>query len=609
MDDGGTDRMRSVAGLVAVLGLAGALRFAGLRGVAADPFYDASVRTMAGSWHALVVGALEPGARVAIDKPPLDLWLQAATVRLLGFGRLQLQLPVALAGLAAVALLFDLVRRLAGTAAGLTAAAALAVLPLSVLTARSDTMDTVMMALLVLAAWLATRAAQTRRPWLLWLAGGAAGLAFEVKLLEAVVALPALALGTALAWPGARRHLAGAAAAFCAVALAWLVALSLLPAGERPFALGSENGSAWSAAFVYDGIGRLGIGVPAPDAPTVRIAPAMGGTGPLRLLRERPSDAAGLIGTVTLAAMALGLGAALLTRGRPAPRRAASLAGALRARLPADRVRAAALVGLVVWLTTGLVVYSGMARLHLRYLEGFTPAVAATLGVGLVALARAAPRRRTAAAGCVAATALAAGYAVAVAEPPPAARAVALAATAAVACLAAVAVGRRDARAWPLLATVALVAVLAAPTARSVEVVRTSANDSGAPGALPPHVLARLSAYLIAHQGDARDEAAVQNPYTAAAIVVRDQRPIMILDNTDERPLVPVAELRAAVRRGDVRSVLVGPECLIPSPQRPTAGCADARWVQAHGTEVTAQAGIWRGRRHSRLFRVSDGSG
>jgi hypothetical protein len=52
----------------------------------------------------------------------------------------------------AVVLLYDLVRRGFGVLAGLVAAAALAVLPAAVLTARSDTMDSVMAALLVLAA-------------------------------------------------------------------------------------------------------------------------------------------------------------------------------------------------------------------------------------------------------------------------------------------------------------------------------------------------------------------------------------------------------------------------------------------------------------------------
>src|SRR4029079_12992672 len=132
----------------------------------------------------LLCGGRGRGAHVSIDKPPLDLWLQVASVKLLGFDRIALQLPAALSGIAAVVLLYDLVRRLAGPVAGLAAAAVLAVLPVAVLTARSDTMDSVMSALLVLAAWLIVRACQTGRAWLLYAAAASAGLAFETKQLE-----------------------------------------------------------------------------------------------------------------------------------------------------------------------------------------------------------------------------------------------------------------------------------------------------------------------------------------------------------------------------------------------------------------------------------------
>ncbi len=39
--------------------------------------------------------------------------------------------------------------------------------------------------------------------------------------------------------------------------------------------------------------------------------------------------------------------------------------------------------GARVWLITGLVLFSQMTRLHPRYVEGFTPAVAALVGIGV----------------------------------------------------------------------------------------------------------------------------------------------------------------------------------------------------------------------------------
>src|SRR5204863_8048605 len=37
----------------------------------------------------------------------------------------------------------------------------------------------------------------------------------------------------------------------------WLTATLLFPAGERPYAIGSTNGSAWNAAFVFNGSDRI----------------------------------------------------------------------------------------------------------------------------------------------------------------------------------------------------------------------------------------------------------------------------------------------------------------------------------------------------------------
>ncbi|MEA2397668.1 MAG: hypothetical protein QOK25_1224, partial [Thermoleophilaceae bacterium] len=116
---------------------AGVLRFWALGAAQPNPYYDAAVRSMGLSLHNFLVGAYEPGASVAIDKPPIDLWLQVASVKLLGFGPRGLIAPGALASTAAVPLLYGTVRRVFGQWAGLAAAAALAVLPISVVTARS----------------------------------------------------------------------------------------------------------------------------------------------------------------------------------------------------------------------------------------------------------------------------------------------------------------------------------------------------------------------------------------------------------------------------------------------------------------------------------------
>src|SRR6478736_1854671 len=184
----------AAAPVVAVTLLGAVLRVWDFGRVGANPFYDAAVRSMSLSWHDFFFGAFEPGAQVSIDKAPADLWLQVASVKLLGFSSVALRVPEVAAGILAIPLLYDLVRRLFGRGAGLAAAAALAVLPAAILTAHSDTMDSLMMLFDLLAAWLVVVGAQSRRVWPVVAAGAVLGVAFNVKLFQALVVLPSLAL-------------------------------------------------------------------------------------------------------------------------------------------------------------------------------------------------------------------------------------------------------------------------------------------------------------------------------------------------------------------------------------------------------------------------------
>src|ERR1700694_2942138 len=162
------------AALAAITVAAAVLRLLYIGRVSPDPFYDAAVRSMGLSWHNFFFGAFEPGGSVSIDKPPVDLWLQVVSVKVFGFSSTTLKLPEVFAGVFSVPLLFVAVRRMWSPAAGLAAALALAVLPVEVITARSDTMDAVMMVLIVLALVLLVRAAETGSSR--WLLGAAAAL-------------------------------------------------------------------------------------------------------------------------------------------------------------------------------------------------------------------------------------------------------------------------------------------------------------------------------------------------------------------------------------------------------------------------------------------------
>jgi len=569
-------RVLAIGGLLAVCVAGAALRFENFDSVYTTPYYDAAVRSMGLSWHNFFYGTLEPSGQISIDKTPVDLWLQVASTKLFGFSSVSLRLPPAIAGTLALPLLYDLVRRGYGRWAGLAAAIALAVLPSSVLTSRSDTMDTVMGTLLIAAAWLVVRAGPERRPLAVIAAGAVAGLAFEVKLFEASVALPALAL---LAWlaldtsPARKaRTLAFAGVAFLSVAASWAVVASLLP-GHHPYPLGSTDGQIWNVILVYNGIHRLG------NAPTSATSPGL-----LRLFDGGPPRHFGqLIGVELITALTFGALASVC-----AVRRSATGA-------PIDdrqRRRRAVGWGLGAWLVIGAVVASFMGRQWPRYLEAFTPAVAAVLGIAIVSIGQAAAhRRRASLALCACAVTAALAGPLTGADRGPATTVAITAALCAV-VLAAVAIWapRRDRLAAGATALI-VVAALAVPASTSLRLVRTGAGDSARAGHMPAAVLNPLSAYLRAHQGTARYEVASASILKATSLILRDTRPVLTLAGDAGRPLLTPGQLAHRSRSGQVRYALIGRvKC---NRLGHGSGCAPVvQWARAHGTDVSRAAGL-----------------
>jgi 4-amino-4-deoxy-L-arabinose transferase-like glycosyltransferase len=624
---------------------AAVLRLLHIDQVSPDPFYDAAVRSMGLSWHNFFFGAFEPGGSMSIDKPPVDLWLQVASVKLFGFSSTTLKLPEAFAGIASVPLLFAAVRRMWSTPAAIAAAITMAVLPVEVITSRSDTMDGVMMALIVLALLFVVRAGEHGSTAWLLAAAATLGLAFDVKLLESLVALPGLAVLAYLGLPGSRRtrllQLGAATAVYVVVALAWLTATLLAPAHDRPYAIGSTNGSAWNAAFVFNGTERLGGKSPEPQFTVyepgrhypeatqsqrdhIPIVPP----SPTRLLARIGPLSGERLGLVLLVALLLGIPALLWgvwPRKAARPDDDAGVDAAVDAGPPArsetdrggpaagdrERVRRAAAVGLSVWLLTGIVLFSYMARLHPRYVEALTPAVAAVAGIGV---AWAASGR-----GWARLIALVVGLVAVVYYVERLLYGTTgvwwLTVLAALAALALTVLAQADLGAAPgastgggrgilstsrpvlrLLsgATIALtlVAVLALPLSADVTAINTHVTDAGYVGALPTEEQQALSAYLRAHQGTARYEVAAESATQIGSLIVQDARPILILTSYGGRVFTTVAELKQLIAQGKVRYAFLNSHCGPRSSASNAACSAPARWVRAHGTDVSGQAGV-----------------
>jgi len=649
---------------------AAVLRLVALGKVSPDPFYDAAVRSMGQSFHNFFFGAFEPGGSVSIDKPPVDLWLQVASVKLFGFSSTTLKLPEVFAGVASVPLLFAAVRRMWSPAAGIAAALSIAVLPVEVITARSDTMDAVMMMLIVLALLLVVHAVESgSSAWLL--AGAAAmGIAFNVKLLESLVALPGIAVFAFVGMPGrpSRRvlKLALAGAVYVAVALSWLTATLIVPAHERPFAIGSTNGSAWNAAFVFNGSDRLGNKSPEPqftvyeaghhypeatqsERDHIPIVPP----SPTRLLARIGPLSGQRLGLQLLVGLLLGVPALLWAVLRPReaeeelddghPREASppprvpdpqpapapvatgarepgesstavapealaadggsegSLRQALAASAPAGmRMRRATAAGLGLWLLSGIVLFSQMARLHPRYVEGFTPAVAAMLGIG--AAWAASPRGRLRLAVLSLAMLVTIYYGERLLYGTPGVWWVSVLAALGAPTLAALArVAGPPSRARSLMApagvlSLTLVAVLAIPLKADVTAIETHVTDAGYVGALPIEEQRLVSEYVRANNRGAYYELAAESATAIGSLIVKDARPVLVLTSYGSRVFTTVPRLQQLIAEGKVRYAFLNTNCSRRGASLNPACTEPVVWVRAHGTDVSRQAGLSRGK-------------
>lgn len=404
----GTARSRRAATAGAVLALAvlAGLEYAwGSRTAVLEPYYAAAVRSMAASWHNFAYGSFDPAATVTVDKLPGALWLQALSVRAFGLHVWAIVAPQVAEGVLTVVFLFLAVRRLAGTAAGLGAAAVLVAMPVNTALDRGNISDSLLVLLGVLAADAAGRAVTDGRwRWVL-LSGVWIGLAFQAKMAQAwLLAVP---LGVTYLWFGPRRPArrlaqAGASTALAgAVSLAWVVGVSLQPEGGRPYVDGSTHDSLFQQVFQYDGLSRFGGGglLGPRGTPTSLVARLVGPSILDFTLRSPPSwhrllsGAGGReIGWLVPAAL-LAAGALLVGRRRSPP------------------TVTAAVVLWSVWLGVHLLVFSTASTINAYYPAVITPAVAALVGIGASEVWRR-RERLPARLGAAAAILLSAGYSV-----------------------------------------------------------------------------------------------------------------------------------------------------------------------------------------------------
>jgi 4-amino-4-deoxy-L-arabinose transferase-like glycosyltransferase len=355
--------------LLALAGLAG-LAYGWQMGSSIEIFYAASVRSMSMSWHDFAYAAFDPAGTISIDKLPGAFWVQALSVRIFGVHTWAVALPQVLEGAVTVLVLYRVVRRLAGPVAGIAAAALMAFAPATVALDRGNISDTLLVLLIVLAADSMVAALAGGRLSSVLVSGLWVGLAFQAKMIEAWLVLPALCLTSLIAserpvWSRLTRLLL-MVGVVTVVSLSWMAFVTLTPAAHRPYVDGSQDNSVFTQVFDYNGFGR--VGQPSPNA-------QLGQTLDLPfLLAPSPSPGWNRLLTGPYGRDAGWLLPASLLSG---------VAGlvACRRRPRSDLTRA----GIILWgtwLVTLGVVFSVSATINAYYLAALSPAIAALLGIG-----------------------------------------------------------------------------------------------------------------------------------------------------------------------------------------------------------------------------------
>jgi 4-amino-4-deoxy-L-arabinose transferase-like glycosyltransferase len=352
----------------------------------ANPYYAVAARSMMAGGANFFFAAFDPLGFIAIDKPPLALWIQTASAWIFGFRGWALILPQALAGSLSIPVLYAIVRRSLPAGAGLLAALLLALTPILVAASRSNVFDSLLLLVMLAASYACIRATENGSGGWLMVGAVCIGLGFNIKMLEAFVLLPAFFLlyvvGAPIAWRQKLAHLIGAALLIGVLSSAWPLMVDNTPAAQRPYVGGTTTNRVMELIISHNGLERLGGPFPSIQDNSSALSPnsetgitmETGRPGWIRLFQQP------LGGQVSwlLPLAFFGLAALLLPP-------------------PADPSKNILNAGIFwgAWLVPAVLLFSFAGYFHRYYLVLLAPPIAALAAGGIYLLRDAAQRRIT----------------------------------------------------------------------------------------------------------------------------------------------------------------------------------------------------------------------
>ncbi|MCY8698676.1 glycosyltransferase family 39 protein [Bacillus spizizenii] len=227
----------------------------------ANQYYLAAVKSMTQSFHNFFYASFDPSGFVTVDKPPVVLWIQTIFALIFGVHTWSVIIPQALAGVGSVFLLYRMIKPTFGIGAARIAALVMALTPIAVAVSRTNNIDSMLVFTLLLGSSCLLRAVkQGKLVWLLT-AFALIGLAFNMKMMQAFMVLPAFVLFYLIATRISLKKKIGSLilslVLLTGLSLSWAVVVDSTSSSSRPYVGSSQTNSVLELAFGYNGTERL----------------------------------------------------------------------------------------------------------------------------------------------------------------------------------------------------------------------------------------------------------------------------------------------------------------------------------------------------------------
>lgn len=263
-----------------------------------NPYYTATAFSVIKTWNNFLFASSDPLGVVSVDKPPLAFWLQGIGIYLFGTEKWAVNIFQAILGIISILILYSLIKPTFGRISALVSSSILCVIPSSVIIDSRNEPDALMMFLVLCSSFFIIKSVRSNNVF--WLIPFALfiGLAFNTKMLVALIPLPVFFLYYFLSKDENLfkkiKHLFLTSLLITIISFSWVFIVWITPSNERPWVGSTSDNSIWTLVFEYNGfnrfegfLGRPPQGAPPQGIPSqLSVGPPQGGVAPLQMFDQ-----------------------------------------------------------------------------------------------------------------------------------------------------------------------------------------------------------------------------------------------------------------------------------------------------------------------------------